>query len=262
MNKNHYIYSIVNQINDKFYIGRRSTDKSPLEDDYFGSGGKHFKNALKKYGKENFVKEIIEFCPDFETLKEREIYWINLLQSYKEDIGYNKIRVSEGWGVGELNPVYGDPTKNPMYGKRGENSPHYGKSRPDWVKDKIRQKQIGKIVPEDVCKKMSIAASQKTGDKNPFFGKTHKEESKQKIRESQSKRPLLTCPYCGLQSKSDANMKRYHFENCLQNPNIDLNKVTKNRKRKSNNISCPYCNKNGAVNLMKRYHFDNCKYKE
>ena len=57
---NFYIYKIINLVDGKFYIGRRSTSKEINKDTYFGSGGIHFKRAIKKYGKENFKKEILQ----------------------------------------------------------------------------------------------------------------------------------------------------------------------------------------------------------
>lgn len=258
MCKYHYIYKITNKVNQKFYIGRRSTDKQPDHDLYFGSGGKHFKNAIKKYGKENFTKEIIELCPNFEVLCEREIYYIDYFESYREEIGYNKIRVSEGWGVGELNPSFGNSENNPMFGKKGKDNPNTGLKRTPEHIEIIRKTHTGKIVSKKTRKLQSIAASKKTGDKNPFFEKSHTEESKQKIRHTQSKRPMLKCPHCDLESKSDANMKRYHFDNCKKKPGNEKLKFTRN----VNIIKCPHCYKEGSSNLMSRYHFDNCKLKE
>ena len=48
------IYKITNLINGKIYIGQDSNDRL----DYFGSG-LLIKRAIKKYGKENFNKQII-----------------------------------------------------------------------------------------------------------------------------------------------------------------------------------------------------------
>jgi hypothetical protein len=78
------IYKTTNLINGKIYIGQDSKNNP----DYFGSG-KYFKRALKKYGKENFIKEIIDTAETLDELSEKEIYWIDKLDSIKPGIGYN-----------------------------------------------------------------------------------------------------------------------------------------------------------------------------
>ena len=54
--KFHYVYKTTNTINNKYYIGLRSSEK--LNDGYLGSGVL-LKRAIQKYGKEFFVKEIL-----------------------------------------------------------------------------------------------------------------------------------------------------------------------------------------------------------
>ena len=52
----HVVYRITNMINGKKYIGKHST--TDVYDGYFGSGIA-IKQAINKYGIDNFKKEII-----------------------------------------------------------------------------------------------------------------------------------------------------------------------------------------------------------
>lgn len=56
--KYNYFYKITNLLNEHFYYGVHSTDN--LEDGYMGSG-KRLHYAYKKYGMQNFKKEILKF---------------------------------------------------------------------------------------------------------------------------------------------------------------------------------------------------------
>jgi hypothetical protein len=70
--KFHIVYKTVNLKNKHIYIGAHSTDY--LEDGYIGSGYK-LQEALSKYGKENFKREILHVydCPLKMFEKEKEI---------------------------------------------------------------------------------------------------------------------------------------------------------------------------------------------
>jgi hypothetical protein len=63
------IYKITNLINKRYYIGRHRT--KDINDCYMGSG-KAIKNAIKKYGKENFIKEILAETKNSKELWELE----------------------------------------------------------------------------------------------------------------------------------------------------------------------------------------------
>ena len=72
--KYHYIYKTACIITGKFYVGMHSTDN--LEDGYLGSG-KILGYSISRHGRENHVREILEFCSSREELKQREKEIVN-----------------------------------------------------------------------------------------------------------------------------------------------------------------------------------------
>jgi|GEM_PF-6784960 len=60
------------------------------------------KRAIKKYGKENFIIELIEEC-DLINLDKQEIYWISFYDTYKSKKGYNCSKGGEGGSNPKLN---------------------------------------------------------------------------------------------------------------------------------------------------------------
>lgn len=65
--KHNYFYKITNLLNGKFYYGIRSCEINPSADVRYMGSGISIKQAIKKYGIENFKKEIIA---DFKTRDE------------------------------------------------------------------------------------------------------------------------------------------------------------------------------------------------
>lgn len=75
--KYHFLYKTTNLVNGKYYYGMHSTNN--LQDRYPGSG-KYLWYAIKKYGKENFHIEILEFFDTRESLVEAEKKLITEIQ--------------------------------------------------------------------------------------------------------------------------------------------------------------------------------------
>jgi len=90
------IYKTTNLINDKIYVGQTTIDDLK----YYGSGT-GLLLAIKKYGKKNFKREILEECSSINELNEQEIYWIDKLNATDKDVGYN---ISDGGLGGFITP--------------------------------------------------------------------------------------------------------------------------------------------------------------
>lgn len=104
-----YIYITTNLVNGKKYIGRKSS-KEFLGNKYLGSGV-HLRNAINKYGEENFKVELLEEVSSKEDLIPREMYWIAYYDAVQSDNYYNHSPGGyyEGFVPGEGNLI-NDPT--------------------------------------------------------------------------------------------------------------------------------------------------------
>ena len=87
-----YIYRIVNDINNKDYIGKTNLSiEERFKQHCKDSKRIQYENrplykAINKYGIEHFHIELVEECSD-KIVSEREIYWIEQYGSFKK--GYN-----------------------------------------------------------------------------------------------------------------------------------------------------------------------------
>ena len=96
-----YFYKITNNINNHFYYGVHATDD--LNDGYMGSGTR-LKYAYKKYGMENFTKEILKF---FDSIQEAYEYEAEIVNEtlVKDPNCYNIQYGGQGWNTKGLATV-------------------------------------------------------------------------------------------------------------------------------------------------------------
>ena len=155
-----FIYETTNNINGKRYIGQHTTDN--IQDGYLGSGV-ILKQAIDKYGIDNFSREILAYATNKDELNEKEKYYIDKFNAIESDMYYN---IAEGGEGGNLRAGFTDEQKAQWKAKMSENSAKY------WQ---------GKKLSEETKHKISES---KKGEKNPMYGKKHNEETKAKMSEA------------------------------------------------------------------------------
>lgn len=283
--KYHIVYKTTNLINQNIYIGAHSTDD--LSDDYLGSGDNIVK-AIKKYGRENFSREILHIHdnPKSMFLSEASIVTTEFIK--RKDV-YNIIpggyggRNKGSMGLKHMhNPVTGD--RCAVYHTAIEKMLEDG-----WVIGRNMSSTTGTIwINKDSEKKMIplsnlesyINAGWSEGlPKSPTFGKIwiynsrtdeyslcDNNELDVKLNEGWirkkwspiqkgTKQSIITCPHCGKSGGKNA-MKHLHFDNCKLRPG-GPKKILKQRV-----VTCPHCSKSGGASNMSKHHFDKCKHKQ
>lgn len=174
----YYLYKTTNLINDKIYIGVHKSEK--LIDSYYGSG-KLLNLAIKKYGKKNFVREIIQFFESEEEAFFAESQIVNE-EFVKSDLTYNIML--GGFGSANATELYkkkfqNDPKFKKMicdnlkracqiYLDKLKNNPEFAES------ERLRRIEMSKLskTPEALEKKKQtfIRTKHQQGEKNSQFG--------------------------------------------------------------------------------------------
>jgi hypothetical protein len=144
-------------ITNKFYVGMHSTDK--LNDTYLGSG-KLLMLSVKKYGKHQHKKEVLELLSSREELIEREKDIVN--EDLLSDPNCLNL-ITGGRTYVNLNIA---ANKNNMKKARAE---HFKKLN----EDSLYRESYGKSISDSI-----------SGENNSFFGKRHNENAKSKISNS------------------------------------------------------------------------------
>jgi group I intron endonuclease len=93
--ENCLVYKTTNKINGRSYIGMTNGNNP----DYLGSG-KLIKQAIEKYGRENFQRETLEICDTEQGLREAEARWIEHFDAVSSDDFYNLMEGGRGGDTG------------------------------------------------------------------------------------------------------------------------------------------------------------------
>lgn len=190
----YYTYQITNLLDNKIYVGTHKTKN--INDGYMGSG-KILKRAIKKYGIENFKKDILEYFDTSEEMFASEKEIVNEDFLARPDV-YNIRRGGFG-GFDYIN-------------NSGISKMH-GKTQSDESKLKINYERTtdhrscisNRMLGNNHNPKIKL-----TGPEHPASA-SKSDAHKEKLKEANlgKKHNLITCPQCGKQGGERA-IKRWH----------------------------------------------------
>ena len=161
------IYKITNKINNKFYIGKHRT--KDINDGYMGSGNL-IKLAIRKYGIENFTKDILFVFDNEEDMNNKEKELVVLSE--------NSYNICEG-GKGGFSYINTNKLNVTYPGKRENNIANLQKG------NEAREKYFTSGKHKKIMKPIMDSIHNKYPE-GMFKGKKHKEETKVKIGKKNS----------------------------------------------------------------------------
>ena len=223
------VYKLTNKINNKVYIGFTSKSlkkrfEKHIRDSKYGRNT-YLSNAIRKYGIENFSKEVLFKTESLIEVKNLEINYIKKYNSFY--LGENGYNMTLG-GEGTLNHNHSIETRKKM------SKSHTGKKHTKETKNKL--------------------AKLRMGPKNPRYGYKYTKEEKQNKAQLSSKFFEIIYPngkteiikglkqYCDKNGFSPSQMSRMCSLGKKYRGLIIISLEKTNRPNNINQI-CPICGK-------------------
>lgn len=186
LHKFYIVYKTTNLINGKFYIGKHCSNV--LNDDYLGSGDL-LRMAIRKHGRENFVRENL-FVFDSEGLmnaKEMELINVSVIRDP------NCYNVSCGGQGGNLVLSEGHPLRETTIEKikNSRSSPEWRAEQSKKICELHKSQKVGmygKSHSPETKQLMSKNNPYSGGNKSPMSGRKHTQQTKDKMREAALRR--------------------------------------------------------------------------
>jgi len=246
----YFIYETTNLVNGKKYRGMHKTEK--IEDGYLGSG-LAIEKAIIKYGKENFVREILEFT-----------------ESYDELIQLEKIYVDEDWVLDESN--YNLKTGGQSSGILSDESK---KKISNTLKEKYKNGEIilnrvsGLRLSEETKQKISNSIIEK------YKNETHPNLGRDPWNKGKKGSQIGWCLGMKLgpqteesnRKRSETLKERWKHQEHPSKGVEPWNKGKKgvqtawNKGKKMKKVKCKYCDKEMDLLNLNKYHNEKCKLK-
>lgn len=184
----YYLYKTTNLVTGKFYIGVHKTEKE-FDDKYYGSG-LYIQRAIKKFGKENFKIEVIQYCDSEEEAYSLEKEIVNEEFIKREDTYNMKIGGKGGWPVAGSDEAKRNGLIIKEYWKTEEYRKNVSSKISKATKRQMSSTEIRKKI-SDGLKNRSIEEKKQTRDKLSKSIKKYyacrTEEEKQEYREKKKR---------------------------------------------------------------------------
>src|ERR1035437_5232033 len=190
------VYKLTNSVNGKIYIGCHMTKN--LDDGYMGSG-KRLGYAKKKYGIENFKKDILSNHETPEQMLIEEARLVNEEFLGREDVYNLTLGGKGGW------KFHNQDVKYRHLRIKGAIVANQNESRR--LASSVRMKN-----PEFIKKRLEIRRNKTGFITRGMLGKKHSEETKNKMRASHNGKKNSQCGKCWIFSDKDKISKSILLE--------------------------------------------------
>jgi hypothetical protein len=193
----HYIYKTTCLITKRYYFGIHST--SNTDDGYLGSG-KILRTSIRKYGKDNHIKEILEFFSNREDCEKNETLLIN------ENIG-DKFCINLTSGGKGFKMNHTEETKKKISNTLSNKTyvEIHGENNAEFEKEKRKKGALLQWENMDIVTKKT-RSNKISNTLKEYFKKNPESKLLKKHK----------CPYCDTIGSGNS-MFRWHFDNCKKN---------------------------------------------
>lgn len=228
------IYKIINNLNNKVYIGMTSKSLEERFQKHLSVARCNPKfrihQAIYKHGSENFIIIKIDSAETQNEADEKEKYWIKFYNSTNYKFGYNMSNGGQGKSI-----IISNQTKEKMSKSIKAHRDSLTEEQRNQMTKKANEKKKG--FKESEKSRLLKSESQKKR-----WAKTSEEEKK--LHGKRTKNGIT-------KEGKERQIKALH----------ESFSPVREKGYKQPIVKCPHCDKQGGQSLMKRWHFENCKYK-
>lgn len=157
-----FIYETTNKINGMKYIGKCIYSRQNDWKEYLGSGT-YLKRAIKKYGRENFVKVILEEAYSDEELNRMEEEYILRFNAVDSPQYYNIKLTAIGGDIFTHNPKREEIRQMRIEQMSGEGNHQYGKPKTEKMIMSVKKANSRAVRIDDVVYDSQTIASKELG---------------------------------------------------------------------------------------------------